>query len=285
VLVIHADDLGMSHGANQAFLELAELGVCTSGSVMVPCPWFAEVVSLAQRHQALDIGVHLTLTSEMANCKWRPLTSPPAGAGLTDALGHFLPAPGLLRGRAERAFVERELRAQVDTALAAGIDVTHLDDHAGAVLLPEFCDIYMRIGIDYGLPILITPELSGYGGQHNMEGVAASDYAAHAAQVADAGFRLFDRIIETPWQRLEPAAAAYRRMIASIGPGYTFMALHFAKPLDIGYIGDASAGLRIEEYELFRSLEFRAWLAAQDLELSGMRALRDELRARLAVRQ
>ena len=79
-VVIHADDLGMSHGANRAFNELAGLGVCSSGSVMVPCPWFREVEEMADVDRSLDIGVHLTLTSEMRSHKWRPLTAPPVSA-------------------------------------------------------------------------------------------------------------------------------------------------------------------------------------------------------------
>jgi hypothetical protein len=71
--VIHADDLGMCHGANAAFAELSRLGVCSSGSVMVPCPWFPEIADLAAANRELDIGVHLTLTNEMKHYKWWPL--------------------------------------------------------------------------------------------------------------------------------------------------------------------------------------------------------------------
>ena len=46
-LVLHEDDVGMCHGANTAFLELVRLGVCSSGAVMVPCPWFLEIAEAA----------------------------------------------------------------------------------------------------------------------------------------------------------------------------------------------------------------------------------------------
>ncbi|MDE0656329.1 MAG: ChbG/HpnK family deacetylase, partial [Acidimicrobiaceae bacterium] len=46
-LVIHADDVGMNHGANRAFVELSRLGTVTAGSVMVPCPWFSEIAEEA----------------------------------------------------------------------------------------------------------------------------------------------------------------------------------------------------------------------------------------------
>lgn len=282
-VVIHADDLGMCHGANAAFAELSRLGMCSSGSVMAPCPWFMEIAEMAAADRALDIGVHLTLTSEMTRYKWRPLTSPPASAGLTGGNGFFFATPAEARVRANPEAVEAELRAQIDAALRAGIDVTHLDDHAGTVLAPEFCDIYIRIGLDYRLPILITPSLATYGGLHNMQGVKAEHYAEHANRALAVGFRLFDRIIETPWQRSEPADIVYRRQIEEISPGYTFLALHFTVPGEIEAIDRASSLIRTKEYELFRSQAFRNWMSRQSLAVIAMRGLRDELRAKLAT--
>ena len=277
-VVIHADDLGASHGANAAFAELSGLGVCTSGSVMVPCPWFAEVVALSKADPSLDIGVHLTLTSEMAHYKWRPLTAPPASAGLTDDRGYFFADVATLRARAKPDAVEAELRAQIDMALRSGLDVTHLDDHAGGVLAPEFRDIYLRLGIDYELPILVTPSLTTYGGIHNLQGVEDDAYRAWAADVAHHGFQLFDRILETPWQRTEPAEAAYRDMVGQIEPGLSFMAMHFTKPGEIEAIDLDYSHIRTAEYGLFRSDKFRAWLNEQNLTLIGMSEFRSKLR-------
>ena len=90
-VVIHEDDVGMSHGANSAFVELSKLGSCSSGSVMVPCPWFPEAAEIARNDKSRDVGVHLTLTSEQKPYRWRPLTAPPPSAGLTDKFGYFCP--------------------------------------------------------------------------------------------------------------------------------------------------------------------------------------------------
>lgn len=280
-VVIHADDLGASHGANAAYKELAQLGVCSSGSVMVPCPWFLEVAAMAADDPPLDLGVHLTLTSEMKNYKWRPLTKPPKSAGMTDDYGYFLASVTDLRARAHPDAVEAELRAQVDMALASGIDVTHFDDHAGSVLAPEFAAIYIRLGLEYRLPVLMTPSLMNYGGVHNLPGVDDDAYQRHAADAQAQGFRLFDRILETPWTRTGPAEPAYREMIGQIAPGYNFMAMHFTKPGDISAIDLGYHHLRTDEYELFRDGDFRNWLQQQGLTIIDMRRIRDELRARL----
>jgi predicted glycoside hydrolase/deacetylase ChbG (UPF0249 family) len=143
-VVIHEDDVGMSHGANAAFQELSMMGACSSGSVMAPCPWFPEAVAMAKANPTLDLGVHLTLNSEKQPYRWRPLTSPPRSAGLTDEAGYFWSTvPGVRKHAAPEA-VEAELRAQIDMTLAAGVDVTHLDAHMGAAMTPEFVDIYSR---------------------------------------------------------------------------------------------------------------------------------------------
>jgi predicted glycoside hydrolase/deacetylase ChbG (UPF0249 family) len=283
-VVVHADDVGMCHGANAAFLELFALGVCTSGSVMVPCPWFLEVAEAAAADRSIDLGVHLTLNSEKRHYKWRPLSAPPRSAGLTDGNGYFFADVATLRANAHPEAVEAELRAQIEAALAAGIDVTHLDDHMGAVMAPEFCAAYIRLGQDYRLPILLTPSLSAYGPIHNLEGVDDGAYRECVAMARAAGFLIFDRVLETPWNRSAPAEAAYREMFDSIARGHTFAALHFNAPGELQFIEPESEQIRVEEYELFRSEGFRSWLDRQDLTFIGMRALRERMRtSRMAV--
>src|SRR6516162_11775464 len=88
-VVLHEDDVAMTHGANSAFAELFARGSCSAGSVMVPCPWFPEAADLAVTNRQLDVGVHLTLTSEKRPYRWRPLTAPPRSAGITDEFGYF----------------------------------------------------------------------------------------------------------------------------------------------------------------------------------------------------
>jgi hypothetical protein len=122
-VVIHEDDVGMTHGANTAFAELSAMGTCSAGSLMAPCPWFPEAIEMALRNRTLDLGVHLTLNSEKKPYRWRPLTSPPKSAGLTDEAGYFWPDVPSTRKNAAPEAVEAELRAQIDAVLATGIDV------------------------------------------------------------------------------------------------------------------------------------------------------------------
>jgi predicted glycoside hydrolase/deacetylase ChbG (UPF0249 family) len=121
-VVIHEDDVGRNHSANVAFLKFFEAGYCTAGSVIVPCPWFPDAARIARNNPELDLGVHLTLKSELNGYKWRPLTGTAAN-GLTGPDGFFWDNVPGVRQNARHEAVERELRTQVQAALDAGIDV------------------------------------------------------------------------------------------------------------------------------------------------------------------
>ena len=127
--------------------------------------------------RALDVGVHLTLNAEKQHYKWGPLTAPSRASGLVDDLGYFHPDVATTRRKAHPEAVEAELRAQIETAYAAGIDVTHLDAHMGCALSPEFCDIYIRLGLEYRLPVLLTSTIAAYTPNDNLVGVTEEAHA------------------------------------------------------------------------------------------------------------
>lgn len=280
-VVIHEDDVGMTHGANAAFLELSQNGSCSSGSVMVPCPWFPEAVEIARANLSLDLGVHLTLTSEQKPYRWRPLTAPPKSAGLTDEYGYFWPDVPSARKAAPEA-VEAELRAQLDTALVAGVDVTHLDAHMGTAQMPEFVSIFRRLGQEHGLPVLLVKDLNRYNPASYAGPLDTTGYDAAVAEARAAGEPIFEIVFETPWGRTTDAETAYRAIFAEIPEGLTFLSMHFNKPGDFEVVNPEAAHIRTEEYALFGTGRIREWVEEFGLEVIGMRTLRDELRARVA---
>jgi hypothetical protein len=277
-VVIHEDDVGMSHGANSAFHELSLMGACSSGSVMAPCPWFPEAVAIAKANPTLDLGVHLTLNSEKQPYRWRPLTSPPRSAGLTDEAGYFWSTVPAVRKHAAPEAVETELRAQIDMTLAAGVDVTHLDAHMGAAMTPEFVDIYFRLGRDYNLPILLVKDLQRFNPMSYAGSASTANYDAVVAKARAAGEPIFDLVIETPWSRKTDAETAYRAMFADIPKGLTYLSLHFNAPGDFEVIEPEFAHIRIEEYAFFNSGRIPELLAEHGIAVIGMREVRDRLR-------
>ena len=73
LLIIHADDLAVTHTENAAsFLAMRE-GVVNSASIMAPCPWMLEVADWVKAHPNHDLGMHLTLSSEWKHLRWGPV--------------------------------------------------------------------------------------------------------------------------------------------------------------------------------------------------------------------
>jgi chitin disaccharide deacetylase len=148
LLIVNCDDLGSSHGANVATFRSMVYGVATSATLMVPCPWAREAARMLAGH---SIGVHLTLTCEYRGYRWRGLTS---AASLHDDEG-FLPATtaAALR-RIDAAEARAECRAQVETALAWGVDVTHLDTHMNVLQArSDLYDVYLDLAAEFRLPV------------------------------------------------------------------------------------------------------------------------------------
>lgn len=279
LVIIHEDDVGMCHGANAAFLDLFRRGICTSGSVMMPCPWVSEIAAAARNDPGLDLGVHLTLTSEKQHYRWGPLTRPSALAGLTDADGYLWNNVGDLRRRAHVEAVEAEMRAQIERALAMGIDVTHLDAHQYAAMAPEFVATYARLGQEYRVPVMFPRHFAAMDYQANLGAVDLTIYPWIADQLKEIAYPLMDHVRETPWIRDRAAPETYRQILAELPPGLTFLALHFNAPGEIEAIEPSSAHIRTEEYAAFAAPDFATWLHGQDLQLVGFRGFRDALRA------
>jgi chitin disaccharide deacetylase len=160
-VVFKADDMGAAHAINAGTIEAYRNGVVTSTDVIVPGPWFVEAAKLLKENPGLDVGVHLCLTSEWEGVKWRPLTG---GKSFVDKDGNFLPMvwpnknfpPGsfLLEAKIDLAEVERELRAQIETAKRHIPRISFLSCHMGAAsATPELKALTERLSKEYGLPV------------------------------------------------------------------------------------------------------------------------------------
>ena len=155
LLIIHADDLGFSHSADAASFDALDKGAITSASIMMPTPWVTEVAAYAKAHPDADLGLHLTLTSEWQTYRWQGLAPIDKVASLYDPDGTLPNDEAIVAQRAKPDEVERELRAQIQRALALGIKPTHLDSHMGALFTkPELFNVYTKVAREYHLPFL-----------------------------------------------------------------------------------------------------------------------------------
>jgi chitin disaccharide deacetylase len=156
LLIIHADDLGMAHSVNRATFEALEKRWITSSSILVPCPWFPEVVRFAKSHPEADLGIHLALTSEWTAYRWFPLSAKEKVPSLVDEGGYMPLEESIVAKQARAPEAAIELQAQIDRAISSGIKISHLDTHMTALVgTPELFRVYQSSGRKYHLPILV----------------------------------------------------------------------------------------------------------------------------------
>src|SRR6266566_5879803 len=155
LLILHADDLGAAHSIDAASFDALDKGAVSSASIMMPTPWVTEVAAYARAHPNADLGIHLTLTSEWQTYRWGSVESKDMVPSLLDSAGTFPSEDGPVATAAKPLEVEREVRAQIERALALGIHPTHVDSHMGALFTtPELLATYVKVAHDYHLPFL-----------------------------------------------------------------------------------------------------------------------------------
>ena len=155
LLILHGDDLGVAHSVDAASFDALDRGAISSASVMMPTPWVTEVAAYATTHPKADIGLHLTLTSEWQTYRWGSVESKDKVPSLLDSTGTLPSEDGPVATMAKPLEVEREIRAQIERALALGIHPTHVDSHMGALFTtPALMATYAKVARDYHLPFL-----------------------------------------------------------------------------------------------------------------------------------
>jgi CubicO group peptidase (beta-lactamase class C family)/predicted glycoside hydrolase/deacetylase ChbG (UPF0249 family) len=189
-LIVRGDDMGSSQASNAATIEAYKNGIETSAEVIVVGSWFPEAVTQLKENPGLDVGVHLVITSEWDNIKWRPLTHYP---GLTDKNGYFLPKifpdknyPGLsiMESKWTIEEIEKEFRAQIELALRNIPHVTHISGHMGSTTFdPRVAEITQRLAREYRLPATDTRQANGltgtgYGSLHGTFEEKVSSFTA-----------------------------------------------------------------------------------------------------------
>ena len=159
-LIVRGDDMGYTHSGNEALIKCYKEGIETSIEVIVPSPWFPEAVKLLQQNPGVDVGIHLALTSEWDNVKWRPLSDCPS---LRDSNGYFYPMvfpnknyPGqsIAENKWKIEDIEKELRAQIEMALKHIPHISHISSHMGCTdLNEEVKALTKKLAREYGIDI------------------------------------------------------------------------------------------------------------------------------------
>ncbi|HMK28503.1 MAG TPA: polysaccharide deacetylase family protein, partial [Terriglobales bacterium] len=243
-------------------MEALEKHWVTSASILVPCPWFPEVAQWAKTHPEADLGIHLALNSEWTTLRWRPVSPQPRGSSLLDADGYLPLTEDRVAKNAKAAEVEVETRAQIDKAIAAGIGISHLDAHMGAILgAPELYRVYLNLGKSYQLPLLL--ERPPYPGIE----------VAPGAMLVDRALGIQPGVPDGDW------LMAYEGLLASLPPGVYQLTVHLGHDDEElqGATADHpnwGARWRQNDFDLVRNPLFQAFLQQQGFVLVSWRELK-----------
>ncbi len=259
LLIIHNDDLGLAQSENAASHVSMTKGVVNSGAVMMPCAWAHDAIQTFKKTN-LDIGVHLTLTSEWKHYKWAPLVGSSNAQSLVDALGFMHASTEEVGKNVKIADAEKELIAQIDLAYMMGLDITHLDTHMGSILAnPELVQLYFKLGKKYKLPVMADHPMPSYPYAINkIESITPEFYPNRTKQY-------------------------YRQLLTNLQPGITVLLLHVAYDneemrsitTDQPYWGSL---WRQKDFDFFTSKEAKTLLTKNNIKPVTWREIRDLMR-------
>ena len=279
VAIIHADDIGMCQATLTAFAELLDFGLVSCGAAMTPCPWFPSVAAYAATHPNADIGVHLTLNCEYSTYRWGPVSTRDPASGLLDADGCFFRHPADTQRHADPAAVRTELGAQVARALAAGIDVSHVDTHMGTVAHRKFAAGYVETALAHRLPLMIMRYDEAGWRARGLDADTAAASAAMVQQLEASGVPLVDEIVGMPLDAPEERVARAKVLFDALAPGITHFVLHPAADTpELRAIATGDWPSRVGDYRTFVSEELRGYVRRSGVQVIGYRALRDLMR-------
>ena len=271
LLIIHADDLGVSHSENMASIKALEQGPVNSASIMVPCPWFPEIATYARENSLLDFGLHLTLNAEWKYFKWGPVSSRDAVPSLLNSDGYFYSLVDSLNFTAKAKEVKLELTNQVLKALDAGIDVTHLDAHMGAaVSTPESLLAYIQVGQAFKLPVL-------------LDGRVYDIPSEEIQAMLDDSVLVMDAIYSAGPQDFQSGMAAYyEKVFRELPVGISSLLIHLAyddeemQAVTIDH-PNWGAAWRQADFDFFTSDACRQILEEEGITLVSWREIRDKI--------
>jgi hypothetical protein len=250
LLIVHADDLAVAHSEDSASFDALDQGAVTSASVMIPCPWLSEVADYAKSHPDADLGLHLTLTSEWKTYRWGPVEPKDRVPSLLDPSGYLWngeSAPAVPHIKAED--VEREIRAQVERAMAMGIHPTHLDSHMGVLFeRPDLFAVYVKVAHEYKLPFLAT--------------LTPGVPAALSSQLSDKDILVDSVVVADPRVAASDWPSFYSNVIRNLKPGLTEIIVHLGHDdaeLQAVMVDhpDYGAAWRQRDYNVVTSPEFK----------------------------
>lgn len=258
LLIVHADDAGMCNSENIATEAAFEKGAISSTSIMMPCPWSDDFIAWALKHPDADVGIHLTLTAEWDNYRWKGILSADKIPSLLDNDGYLYNTSAMAK-KAKIEEVEAELKAQIDRAIALGIDPTHLDTHMATLLLSsELIHLYIKLGKIYKMPIMLSRRMV------NKYDLSQEEYSKETPVIENLVF--LGGLPSDKWEK------EYRPIFKNMKPGLGQLIHHLGfdndelQAITVNHTG-ANSISRQNDYDFVTSKAFRSMLKEYNIHV------------------
>jgi predicted glycoside hydrolase/deacetylase ChbG (UPF0249 family) len=278
-VILHVDDVGMCQATLSAFDDLMDFGLISSAAVMVPCPWFPQTAEYCRKHPEVDMGVHLTLNSEWDGFRWGPISTRDKVSGLMDNEGYFYRRQPPVHQHADPTAVKAELKLQIDRALAAGVDATHIDSHMGTIAHEKFIPGYVELAQEYRLPptILFRGDKVGFRARGLDDKL--STMAAELNQMMEGmGVPLLDHEVGLPLDKPADRVGRAKHILENLPVGITHFYNHAAQDTPELRAIAPDWESRVADYQAFLSTELRDFIRNSGIHVIGNRVLRDLMR-------
>ncbi len=272
LLIIHADDAGMSNNVNHASIDALKKGIVTSSSVMMPCPWVPGLVQMAKENPGLDLGIHLTMNSEWGAFRWAPLAPRNEVPGLIDEQGYMHKSVMGTIQAAKPEEVGKEVRAQIEHALRLGLKPSHLDSHMGTLYYhPGFFQATMQAAEEYDIPFMLMNmterNIKRWGKPESFDEAAAEDLKKR-------GYPMIDALLSIQDVPAEQSRAWYEKTIRSLEPGVNLLIIHVGLPgPELSTITNAHRQ-REMDYEIFTDPAMRKLIEDEGIKLISWKDLK-----------
>jgi len=227
VIILHADDIGMCPEANIAAEKQLVDGVIQSAAVMIPCPNAEEFITWAKNNPKMDVGLHLTLTSEWKKHRWGTVTDGADVPGLLDEDKKMWHSVSQVVQSASAAEVEKEIRAQIEQSIIWGHKPDHIDTHMGTLFgHPSYVQAYIKVAMEYSIPANII-DLSNEAvvSEFRNQGYPMDDHIIK--MVANYTLPKLDYFTSAPKaDTYEEKLANFKELINTLEPGLTEIIFH-----------------------------------------------------------
>lgn len=257
-LIINTDDFGMCHATNLGVIKAYNEGIATSATMMMPCPGIDEALVYLKSHPKFEVGVHLCVNDEYEKYHWPTVLPPKEVPSLLGPDGWQWRDAPLFSKHAKIEEVEKELRAQIEKALKAGIQITHLDYHMMSLLRSDCLECILGLCEEYNLPLRWPGGSSARRLAESM-GIICSQ-------------RLIGWDGKLP---LEKKIQSFSKSLAILKPGINELFLHpsYADELIFEIMDEGDAFGRDSDLKFLLSPEVKKLLAESDVQLIGYGAV------------